>query len=148
MSTSKTITICASAAHYRQVLEIEKELQALGFNVEVPKTAKLMAQTGNFDVDAHKTWYKNKADYSKKTELMEAHFQKVLDADAILVTNYEKRGIPGYIGGNVLMEMTLAFHYRKPIYILNPIAEDLGIAEEVNGLQPIFLDGDLSKVKL
>jgi hypothetical protein len=48
---------------------------------------------------------------------MKGHFKKVLDSDAILVTNFEKNGVEGYIGGNVLMEITLAFHYKKPIFI-------------------------------
>ena len=78
---------------------------------------------------------------------MNGHFKKVLEADVILVTNFEKNGMPGYIGGNVLMEMVLAFHYKKPIFIYNSISEDLGIKEEVYGLNPIFLNGDLNTLK-
>jgi diphthamide synthase subunit DPH2 len=144
----KIITICASAAHYRQVLEIEKELKSLGFLVKIPKTANVMKRTNNFDVASYKTWYKSKADYQKKTKLMKDHFKKVLEADAILVTNFEKNKLQGYIGGNVLMEMTLAFHYKKPIFIYNPISEELGIKEEVYGLHPTFIDGDLKKIKV
>lgn len=62
--------------------------------------------------------------------------------------NNEKNGVLGYIGGNVLMEMTIAFHFKKPIFIVNDISEDLPLKEEVYGMQPVFLNGDLSKIKI
>jgi hypothetical protein len=142
----KTITICSSAAHYREVLDIEKQLKAMGYKVKIPKIANTMKRNNNFDVSFYKTWHKNKADYKKKTKLMEAHFKKVIAADAILVTNFEKNGLSGYIGGNVLMEMLVAFLNKKPIFVYNPISDDLNIKEEVYGLNSIFLNGDLSKI--
>lgn len=140
----KTITICSSASHYKEVLEIEKQLRKLGYQVKVPKTARIMQKNGNFDVSFYKTWYSDKKDYSKKTILMKQHFSKVISADAILVANFKKNGLEGYIGGNVLMEMVLAFHYKKPIFILNLVSEKLGIYEEILGLNPIFINGNLN----
>lgn len=145
--SKKTITICSSADHYSKVIVIEKELKNLSYKVIIPKTARLMQKTNNFNVASHKTWYKNKADYKKKTELMRVHFKKVLAADAILVTNFEKNSLPGYIGANTLLEMVLAFHYNKPIFIYNEISEKLGSAEEVYGMNPIFINGDLRVIK-
>jgi len=147
MRKIKTITICASSNHYQQVLEVQKELRKLGYTVLIPKTANIMKRTRNFDVTTYKTWYKEISDYKKKTKLITDHFKKIFQADAILITNYEKNGLSGYIGGNVLMEMTYAFMNKKKIYILNPIDEKLGIKEEVYGLQPVFLHGDLTKLQ-
>lgn len=147
MKSPKVITICSSAAHYRNVLDLEKELKALGYVIKIPKTAAIMKKTNNFDVSSYKTWYKNPKDYKKKTQLMEGHFKKVLEADAILVANFEKNGLKGYIGGNVLMEMVLAFHYKKPIFIYNDISDELGIKEEVFGLNPIFLNSNVNLIK-
>src|SRR5579872_6934347 len=124
MKQTKIITICASVAHYKYLFDIQKELRALGYTVIIPKTAYLMKHTNNFDVNSHKTWYKDKNDYKKKTQLIKAYFKEILKADAILVVNFEKNGLSGYIGGNVLMEMTLAFHYKKPIFIYHPISEE------------------------
>lgn len=143
----KTITICSSASFYKQVIEIQKDLKKLGFKVLIPKTANKMRRNNDFDVSHYKTWYKNAADYTKKKRLMVGHFKKVIEADAILVVNEEKHGMPGYIGGNVLMEMVMAFHYKEKIFILNPISPDLSIKEEVLGLFPIFINGDLTKIK-
>lgn len=143
----KIITICCSAVFYKEALDFEKQLKKMGFKVKIPKTAYIMKKNNNFDVSFYKTWYKNKKNYKKKTALMESHFKKVMQADAILVLNFEKDGIPGYIGGNGLLEMFLAYLHKKPIYIFNPIPDDLSIAEEVYGLNPIFIDGDLNLIK-
>jgi len=143
----KIITICCSASFYRQALEVEERLQERGFRVHIPHTAYKMKESGDFNVDTYKTWYKNAADYGKKAELMRAHFDKVVESDAILVLNYEKKGMRGYIGGNVLMEMGIAFHHKKPIYVLNPVRETLPIYEEIMGMQPIVLNGDLDKLQ-
>lgn len=106
-----------------------------------------MKKNGNFDISFYKTWYKNKKDYAKKTKLMKEHFGKVVDCDAILVVNLEKNGIKGHIGRNVLMEMALAFYFRKPIFVYNSIDESLNTREEAFGLNPIFLNGDLKLIE-
>lgn len=144
----KTITICASVSHYKQVIPIEQELKKMGFKVLVPDTLRTMQKNNNFDVEFYKTWHKNKNDYGKKTKLVIAHFKKVLKGDAILIVNFEKNGMEGYIGGNVLMEITLAFHFKKPIYVYNKVSDKLPILEEIYAVQPTFLAGDLTKIKL
>lgn len=144
----KTITICASASFYRQVVELKRQLEALGYRVLVPHVAEKMAETGDYEVDHYKTWFADPNDYHKKTELMEAHFAKVIEGDMTLVLNYEKHGQPNYIGGNVLMEMVLAYHYKKPIYVLNDAPKESGFIEEILGLKPIFMKGDLSRLQV
>lgn len=128
-------------------MDIEKKLKKLGFGVKVPKTAKIMEKNNNFDVESHKTWHKNNSDYKKKTRLMKIHFKKIIESDAILVLNLEKNGTQGYIGGNGLMEMTIAFHYKKPIFIYNPVPEDSNIKEEIYGMNSIFINGNLELIK-
>ena len=144
---TKTITICASVAFYKQVLDIEKELKKLGFKVIVPITAKRMEKENNFDAEKWKTWYIDPTQFHIKKKLMEDHFKKVIKADAILIVNLTKSKINGYIGGNVLMEMTVAHLYKKPIYIYDIIVKELPIYEEVMGLNPTFINKDLSKIK-
>ena len=146
MKKKKIITVCSSASFYAQVLEVERELKKLGFQVKIPFTARIMQKRGDFNVDNYKTWYKNSADYKRKAQLMKMHFKKVQDADAILMVNYDKKGIKGYIGGNGLMEMALAFHYKKPIYVLNPVDASSPLYEEIMGMFPVFLNGDIAKV--
>lgn len=145
MNTTKpTITICSSAAFYKQAVDIQDQLSKLDCSVIVPATATRMKESGDFDVDHYKTWFGDANDYHKKAELMRAHFAKIEEADAILVLNYVKHGTPNYIGGNVLMEMSLAFWLHKPIFIQNDIPEASAYEEEIRGMQPIVLHGDAS----
>jgi hypothetical protein len=75
---------------------------------------------------------------------MRRHFAEVEKGDAILVLNYEKHGIQNYIGGNVFMEMSLAFWLNKPIFILNEIPDESAFEEETKGMEPIVLHGDVA----
>lgn len=136
-----TITICSSASFYKQVVDIQDQLEKQGYMVIIPATAKRMKETGDFDVAHYKTWFADAGDYHKKAALMRAHFDEIEKGDAILVLNYEKHGTPNYIGGNVLMEMSLAFYLHKPIYILNEIPEDSAFEEEIKGMEPVVLHG-------
>ncbi len=144
----KTITICSSASFYKQVLQVEKKLTSLGFNVVVPAVARIMEKNGIFEVEHYKTWYKNKNDYHKKTKLVIDHFHEIQKGDAILVLNYEKNGQKGYIGGNVLMEMTVAFYLNKKIYIFDEIDENSILKEEIYCMNPVFFSKDLLRVDL
>lgn len=139
-----TITICSSANFYRQAVDLQEELEKMGYNVVVPKTAKKMKETGDFDVSHYKTWFADANDYHKKAELMRAHFDEITAGDAILVLNYEKHGKQNYIGGNVLMEMCLAFYQHKPIFIINDAPEDSPFLEEILGMHPTFLHGNVA----
>jgi hypothetical protein len=146
MGKLRTIVICASAAFYEHVLEIADELKEQGISVVVPLGAREMQAAGNFDTTRAKTWYQNPDDYSIKADLMRTHFDEISAGDAILVVNDEKHDVPGYIGPNVLMEMSLAWYQRKPIYLLNALPTNTPSEEELKGMQPIILEGDLSKL--
>jgi hypothetical protein len=90
-----------------------------------------------------KTWYDNAEDYDKKADLMRAHFDEIANGDAILVVNDEKHDIKGYIGPNVLMEMSLAWYQQKPIYLPNELPVDSAFEEELKGMMPTILNNDL-----
>lgn len=147
MKKRKTITICSSASLYKQVVEIEKELKQLGFKVILPMTARRMKKSGDYDLKKVKTWFNDSSDYYKKTKLMTGHLKEVKKGDITLVTNLEKHGVLGYIGGNVLMEMAIALFLKKKIYLLHQPDKNSPFLEEILGMQPVILDGDLSKIK-
>lgn len=70
-------------------------------------------------------------------------------SDAILVLNYPKNGIRGYIGTSSLMEIGLAHYLGKKIFLLNeiPLATQARWSHEVHIIQAVVIDGDLEKVK-
>jgi hypothetical protein len=139
----KTITICASVNFYKQVVDIRDQLEKAGCKVLIPATAEKMKKSGDYNVARSKTWFRDANDYHKKTALMRGHFAEVKRGDAILVVNLAKHGVDNYIGGNVLMEMAVAFYLNKPIYVLNDIPDESPFLEEIIGLEPIPLHGDL-----
>lgn len=144
----KTVALCSSAAFFKQALEIEKQLRSFGFAVKLPYTAMKMKQAGDFRPETYKTWFKDATTYHRKGWLIKNHFRKIIDSDAILVINHEKNGVPGYIGGNTLIEMGIAFHHKKPIYILDPISDSANFKEEILGMHPVFLNGNIKKISL
>jgi hypothetical protein len=58
-----------------------------------------------------------------------------------LVLNYTKNNI----GGNTFLEMGVAFHINKPIYLLNNIPE-LNYKEELLALKPIIINNNLKLI--
>jgi hypothetical protein len=137
------ITICTSASFYRQVIDVQTKLEQMGYEIIVPFTATQMKTSGDFDVSHYKTWFDVAGDYDKKAALMHRHFAEIEKGDMVLILNYEKHGVANYIGGNVLMEMALAFYLNKPIFVLNDTPQDSPFLEEILGMQPIFLHGKL-----
>jgi hypothetical protein len=81
-----------------------------------------------------------------KESAINDHYEKIDWCDGILVVNHEKRGISGYIGGNTLIEIGVAFYLKKKIYILNPVSSELTYKQEIMGMKPIMLNNNLSLV--
>lgn len=142
---SKSLVICSSANFYEHAIAIADELEAAGCEVVVPKSAAAMKERGDYTV--RKTWYDDPDAYVLKADFMRTHFDKITDGDAILVVNDEKYGVHGYIGPNVLLEMSLAWYQNKPVYLLNQFPDDSPFEEEIKGMMPIILDGDLKRLK-
>lgn len=145
------ITLCGSIAFQDKILSVKEKLEKLGHEVEI---WPLELKDGKGKLIPVKEYYKirrtanedEKWVWDRKAEAIFEHFDKVAWSDAILVTNYDKKDVKGYIGGNTLMEMGLAFFLKKKIYLLNEIPE-LSYKEEILGVKPIILNGDLTKIK-
>ena len=45
------------------------------------------------------------------------------------------------------MEMGFAYYLKKPIYILNDIPKNMIYTEEIIGVKPIVLRGNLRKIR-
>lgn len=146
MKKTLTVTICSSANFYRQAVELQEFLEKAGYKVILPKTAIRMKETSDFNVSHYKTWFGDAKDYHKKADYIRSHFKEIERGDVALVLNYEKHGVANYIGGNVLMEMALAFYLKKPILIFNEIPKESAFLEEILGMEPIVLKGSHQKL--
>lgn len=141
-----TIVICSSASFYKHANEVKAELETHGLTVVVPKSARTMAETGDYDVTHNKTWYADENEYHKKTDYMRTHFDEVSKGDIVLVINDEKHGQANYIGPNVLMEMSLGWYQNKPIFVLNDLPEYSPFIEEIKGFGSMPLHGNLANL--
>lgn len=151
------ITICGSIAFYPEIEGVRYELVKMGHEVKIPELAdeapaefggdkkvyfgQYIEENGGIDSfpAGHEIW-------NLKEGAIVDHFKKLEWCDAVLICNYEKKGVEGYIGGNTLIEIGVGFYLNKPIYILNPVSSELSYKTEILGMKPIFLDGDLEKI--
>lgn len=145
------ITICGSIIFQDEILSVKEKLEKLGHEVKI---WPLKVKNGDGQLISVEEYYKirrtanddEKWVWDRKAEAIMEHFDKIARSDAILVANYDKNDTKGYIGGNTLMEMGLAFFLKKKIYLLNQVPE-LSYKEEILGVKPIILHGDLSKIQ-
>lgn len=135
------IILCGSIAVAEEILRIKNELEKAGHFVEIPEGVKNRFLRGRTEVSEQE-----KAEDKIKYDLIRGYFEKMKKYDSVLVVNPERKGIKGYIGGNTLIEMAFAHVLNKKLYCLHPIP-DMPYTSEIISLQPIVIDGDLSKIR-
>jgi len=144
------ITICGSIAFYDEMLNIKSKLELLGHEVKLPPHEikddnGIMISVKEYYTKRKSTTNDDSWIWDRKAEAITNHFDKVRWADVILVTNYNKNNINGYVGGNTLMEMGVAFFLKKPIHLLKQIPK-ISYKEEIIGMKPVVIDNDLGKI--
>lgn len=133
------IFITASKTAYDKVEDIKSQLENAGHTVSPPNgfnDANQEADTKLLTADEYSSW---------KAEMIREDGRIVAAHDAVLALNYEKHGVANYIGGATFLEMFKAFDLGKKIYLYNPIPDGM-LTDEIIGLQPIVIDGDLSLI--
>lgn len=128
------ITICGSMQFDDEMQAAKTTLEGYGYEVEKPNVVEGHVYADNLDENAH-----------LKRGFIDEHFEKIDRSDAILVTNLAKNGIENYIGGNTLMEMGHAYAQGLELFLLNDVPE-VSYRDEIAGMHPIVLDGDLGKI--
>ena len=127
---------------YKEMRAVKEGLEVLGFDVLVPKDV----YSGEVPVEARvDATQEEKITEKIEYDFIREHFRKIEDSDAILVLNFEKKGMPGYIGGNTFLEMGLAFWLGKKIYLLHSVPP-MDYLTEMEAMQPTILHGDLSQI--
>lgn len=134
------IVICGSMQFSEAMLEVQALLTARGHEVSVSGTTREFVGK---DAAAKEALV---LEQKRVTDPIRDHYDLIVTSDAILVLNYDKRGIANYIGGNTLMEIGFAYVLSKKIFLLNPIPEIPYYQSEIEAVRPIILDGDLDKI--
>ena len=81
-----------------------------------------------------------------KREFIDAHLEKIKRSTSILVANYQKHGIPGYVGPNTLIEIAFAYALEKKLYLLNPLGEQ-PCRDELLALGIKLVDPEFSQIR-
>ena len=127
----------------KEMLETKTMLEALSHEVSVP-----------YDTDDHlkDPTLRDDPERDRKHSIDIDIYRKCFDIlannDGVLVLNIDQRGVAGYIGAAVLMEIGLAYYLHKKIFLLNPVSPKERYVEDVAILGAIVLDGDLTKISV
>jgi hypothetical protein len=134
------IFIACSKYFYDKIIPIKEFLESLGHDVilpnsfEEPFAEERMKQVSD---EEHVKW---------KCDMMKRHEVTLRGLDAILVLNFEKKGIPNYIGGATFMEIIKAWEYDCKIFFYNPLPA-CSFTDELKGMSPIVISGNLEMVQ-
>ena len=129
----------------KEMLEAQKTLQGMGHTAEVPCDTDMHIEKPEFidNIDGNYV-------HCLEKDIVWKCFDLVAKADAILLLNYPKNNIGGYVGTSSLMELGLAYYLKKKLYLLYPFPDPNKIrwAHEVSIMLPVILNGDLKNLKL
>lgn len=134
------IAICSSMVFAEKMLEAKETLEKRGHEVFVSEFADTHIGKTDEEKEELAIVQKNEKDAIRK------HWEKIRESDAILVLNYDKRGIRNYIGGNTLMEIGFAHVLDKKIFLLKPVPE-IQYRSEIEAVKPIIINGELEKIR-
>ena len=135
------IILCGSISAAEEILAVRDKLLKVGHEVEIPEGVKRIELRQRTVVSEAE-----KASDKIKYDLIRGYYEKMKAYDTALIVNVEKKGIKGYIGGNTFIEMAFAHVLNKKLFCLNELP-DLSYASEILAMQPVILNGDLSKLK-
>ncbi|MAF51240.1 MAG: hypothetical protein CMH64_04070 [Nanoarchaeota archaeon] len=88
-----------------------------------------------------------KIDQKNNMDAIREFWNAMQGADAILVLNLDKNGITNYIGGNTLMEIGFAHVLNQKIFLYNPIPEIPYYKSEIEAVNPVIINQDISKIQ-
>jgi len=138
------ITICGSSAFRKQMIENRDELIKMGHEPIVHKDYEDIV--AGVKPDLLEMIENDHANAKKKYGWIKWYYNSIVNSDAILVLNYDKKGIKNYVGGNTLMEIGFAHVNNKKIFLLNPIPQEVSYAAEIEAMTDVIINGDLSKI--
>lgn len=146
------ITICASVDFTPKIKEIKEALEKRGWEVNIPYVSEMIIN-GKLSFEDFLKEKEFGGDIAirqaQKVDMIKCYWEFIKNSDAILVINESKKGIIGYIGGSVLMEMGFAYGHNKKIYLYNDLpakSERIHYLDEIIDMKPIVINGDLNKI--
>jgi hypothetical protein len=141
------ITIIGSVYFADRFVDTYNELRKLGHEPVIHEHMFEYSKTSWEEFHGRKK--RERTNEKIKYDYIKWWYNSICDSDAILVLNFEKKGVKNYIGANVLMEIGFAHVNGKKIFLINPIPES-GVAglDELKAMVNTdnILHGDLQKI--
>lgn len=122
----------------------KRQLESLGHSVFVPSDIESHIKDPSLIDDLQEN-YK----HTIKKDVLRNCFNLIAKSDAILVLNYPKNKINGYVGTSALMEIGLGYYLGKKTFLLHPVPEahKARWAHELKIINPKIINGDLTKIQ-
>ncbi len=139
------IVICGSSAFKEKMLEYKDKLVLLGHEPIVHPDYEAFVKGEKQEVWNQVTGgehYKAK----KSQGYIKWYYKAIVESEAILVLNFDKKGIKNYIGGNTLMEIGFAHVNDKKIFLLNEIPDNVSYVDEIKAMVDVILNDNLEKL--
>ena len=134
------IGIIGSMHFSEKMLDVAKELKLRGHQPILSNFVESFIGKDDKDKESIKLRQKFEED------AMKIDWASMKEADALLVINLERHGIPNYIGGNTLFELAAGYFSGKKIFFYNQIPNMPYCKSELEAVKPVILDGDLAKI--
>ena len=133
------IMICGRMNFAKEMLETKNSLEESGHEALVPVDIMECLEDPGLNMNLG---------HCITTQVDKKCFDLIAESDAILVLNHEKNGIKGYVGGATLMEIGIARHLNKKIFLLHELPSEQGLrhALEIRAAEPVVLKGDLGRL--
>ena len=139
----KILIIC-SKQFYSKIEEIKKKLEDKNIEVFLPNcydNPKMEDEMWKLGKEKHQEF---------KSKMYKQSENTIKNMDAVLVLNYDKdkegKVYKNYIGGATFLEMYDAFRLNKKIFLINDIPNGM-LYDEIEGFNPIIINGDLNLIK-
>lgn len=134
------IGVIGSMQYTEKMMELRDALNNFGHNAFITSLAAPFVGKTDDEKETIKLFQKNNKDAIRE------FWRLMQGADAVLVANYDKKGIKNYIGGNTFLEMGFAHILDQKIFLLNPVPEIDYYKTEIVAMKPIVINGDLRRI--
>lgn len=139
------LVICSSVTFYPELPEIKKQFEQLGLTVVLPTMAEALVSARAVQ-EKETILHAETVTPEVKRKFIEDYFEQIEKGDWVLAYNRTKHGVTGYIGPNVLMELTVGFYLKKKLFLWQQPSSEVHGFEEITAMSPQVLGESIKKI--
>ncbi len=133
MTNRKRISICGSMTFINDMEVLGARLIDAGYEVNTPAREEVKLDWSSMP---------DEESLKLKRIYIDGYLEKIRNSDLVLIANYPKDGIAGYIGANALMEAAFAYALGIPVvYLKRPGNQSCRL--EAHSISRVILNDDI-----